>query len=786
MNKKIILLALAALLAHSFSLAQPLYPNEENKRSDTIDILNIAINLEITDFSGKIIRGHSVVRFSPKMNGVNNLNLDLLGMTIDSITSATPLTYSYNDTLIRIAFTQSFNTGDIVEVTIFYHGKPKVDASGFGGFIFQSGIAYNLGIAFIDKPHNAGRYWFPCFDNFVERCTYDLNFITKDSHFAASNGYLHSDQPVPGGKHLWKWKMEQPVPSYLVMVAVGPYETVKLTYNGMAGTIPIRYYAKQNDTASVKNKFDVLPDAMDAFEMAFGPYRFNKIGYTMVPFTGGAMEHASNITYPLSLISNETLMAHELSHQWWGNFSTCETPEDMWLNEGMASFCEVLFLEYTYSWEEARRQLKNVLFDVLKNAHIRDGGYLAISGVPHELTYGTHVYDKGALVAQNLREFLGYQNFYQGTSMFLEDRAFNSMNSEQFRDSLTSYTGINTTGFFNEWVFNGGFPDFVIDSFLVTPVGSAFEVTLFVKQKLNHAPGYFHNLPLEIGYYDQQMQMVTKRNIVDGPYSILKDTLPFRPEMISLNTNNRLCYAATDNIKVIAAPGIKMFDHGMMKLTVQSVIDSALVKIVHHWTAPDPIKPFGSKPYRLSDTRFWEVAGIGMNNLTATAEIIYSGKSSNGYLDSSLVNITEDSLVLLYRKDAGETWDIYPFYTKNMLGNPSNGFGILQLSKLLPGQYTLANKDHAVLSTGFVPKGEIRSLDIYPNPSGQTVNIVLPGRKQSGTVEVYSVNGQRVMSIKVRETDSVRFNSRSLPQGTYVIRYISQGNIYQGKFIKSL
>lgn len=112
-----------------------LYYSQANHRSDTIDILKFTINLDITDYAGQTIKGNTQVRFAPKINGQTMLRLDLLKMTIDSIRmNSAPLTYAYNDTLLKVALPTAMNTIDTNTVTVYYHGHPQGDPAGWGGF----------------------------------------------------------------------------------------------------------------------------------------------------------------------------------------------------------------------------------------------------------------------------------------------------------------------------------------------------------------------------------------------------------------------------------------------------------------------------------------------------------------------------------------------------------------------------------------------------------------------------------------------------------------------------
>ena len=153
-------------------------------------------------------------------------------------------------------------------------------------------------------------------------------------------------------KRTRKWVLNEEIPTYLASVAVARYRQVNWSINALDGTKPITLVSAGTDTTAMKNGFVNLKDCINGFENYYGPYKWNRFGYCLVPFNSGAMEHATNIAYPRAVAGNlayeAELMAHELSHHWWGDLVTCETQEDMWINEGMATFSSYMFLEWKY------------------------------------------------------------------------------------------------------------------------------------------------------------------------------------------------------------------------------------------------------------------------------------------------------------------------------------------------------------------------------------------------------------------------------------------------------
>lgn len=771
-----------------------------NMRSDTIDILDYTISLNITDFTAKIISGNTQVKFTPKMNSIDHLNLDLLKLTIDSIKiSNTVLSYSYNDTLLRVNFPISYNINDTVALKVFYHGTPQGDPSGWGGFYFQSGYAYNLGVGFGALPHTYGRVWFPCFDNFVERTSYEFNITTNGGKVAYCNGYLANDTTDILGNRTRRWIMNEQIPSYLASVSIAAYAQINQVYNGLNGPTPIVIAAVATDTTAVKNSFINLPVALSTFENHFGPYKWNRVGYCMVPFNSGAMEHATNISYPKATatgnLTYQNLYAHELSHHWFGDLATCRTAEDMWLNEGWAHYCEFLFYEALNSYSSYLTSVRINHEDVLHFAHNKEGGYLTLSNIPQTYTYGDHVYNKGADVAHTLRGYLGDSLFFYSVKTYLAQNNYKDVSSTDFMNALSIASGKNLSDFFNDWVFNPGFPHFSIDSTVAIPNGANYDVTVYVKQKLTGAPNYFTNVPLEVTFKAADWTEQIKTIVMSGPNSSFNFTIPFNPVFSAINMGEKISHAVAPEYKKIKATGSYTFGNARMTITALSIADSAFVRVEHNYTAPDNYDSC-CLAYRLSPNHYWKVDGIIPANFKAKAVINYDGRtaafSGNQWLDNLLGISTEDSLVLMYRRNTADYWHNYPYYTKNINSNNTDKRGTITIDSLQLGEYAFAIADFLI--TGINEEENIemtKGIKLFPNPSQNNISIDLLEIKKSieseAICQITDITGKVVLNEKLNDhPDLLKINTAAFKNGMYFVT-IKNGNrnIAQSKFIVS-
>ncbi len=743
----------------------------DDLRSDSIDIRHTFIDLDISSLGSKHIEGYATLSLRAQMNGVQQVRLDLEGLGVDSV--AAPGMSGYEETAMGlvIEFSDDIPTNSDIDLTVFYKGFPIKDASGWGGFYFTGQFAWNLGVGFAADPHSYGRVWFPCFDNFIERSTYEFRIATDPQYFASCNGTLQDSTMDTNGHMVYHWLMEDPIPSYLVNVAIGDYEVLESVHQGVAENFPVQLFARAGDTANLSASFIHLHDAISAFEEGYGDHKFDKVGYSLVPFTAGAMEHATNITYPIYAanggLGNESLMSHELAHMWWGDNVTCQTDGDMWINEGWASFSEYLFDEYVYGRERYEEHLLSDLRYMLQYGHHFEEGYRPVSGQPHEYVYGDHVYKKGALVAHNLRGYLGDEVFFSTIASFMDAYQFQPVSSDTLERYFSEQTGVDLSYFFRDWVFQPGWSVVVLDSFSVD--GS--NVTLHLQQKLKGRAQYHDEVPVQYTFYSANWER--HQGVVMGAMSGDKGTIsvsaPFTPVLVTINEDYQLADARTADQLVISHTGNVNLQNMYWTLKVESVQDSALARFEQIWSYPDIIKDYNNKAFRMNDNRYWRVSGIDLDKVQMSGQFMYDGRSSGsqGYLDISLLTENEDSLILLYRESPAEDWDEYAHYEKDILGISVNAIGLMKLDKILPGEYVLANRDTSVLGLAEVPSLEYV---IFPNPTGDEFNV----EDSSGRVEVirlYSTEGRLIKSASLI-AGKASIDVSTLPAGMVVYELV--------------
>lgn len=752
-------------------------------RVDSFQIQHTEINLEIRNFSQKKIKG--MVKHDIKFNiNTSLIELDLMGMTVDSVLNVSgKLIFSRNGDRLKIILDKTYQINDVTNVEIYYQGNPAADPSGWGGFYFTGDYAFNLGVGFQVDPHSFGRAWFPCVDEFNMKTLYDLNIETDTNYTAACNGVLTHVTSKPNSK-IWHYTESVPLSAYLVSVSVSKYAIVSSDYSGMTSKFPVWLMSVPGDTIKVKNSFVNLPKAIEAFEKAFGPQIFSKVGYNMVPFSGGAMEHAGNITYPAPFadggLAYETLMAHELAHHWWGNNVTCLTAEDMWLNEGWASYCEHFFTEALYGKQAYKASiLKNHLF-VLRFAHVRDENVFGLTNIPHSHTYGSHVYKKGADVIHSLRSVMGDSAFFKACKKYNEQYYLKNASTDDLMNVFKQESGQKAVDFFDNWIKEKGFPHITIIK-QIHSGKSPYQLKFFTKQNPRFTEKLYKNLPVEVFFFRDRNHYEKKTILIQNEIDSFQFQFDFKPVFVCLDYDEKLSDAITD--RTLFTNQVATFDlpETFSKIIVNKAIDTSFFRVEHHWVGPE--KYVTQYPV-MSKTRYYTLDGIWHDSVKFDMELFYDGRQGGanatvGYLDNGLINKTEDSITVLYRGFPGDYWREWNDL-EFIKGSLFDRQGRVIVKNAQKGDYVFAMRDYKLT----LPR--ITDLDsqkfswyLMPNPAQNHLQIVFKFPKSPSIlsfIDIYDTQHQLVSHIdRPSGTEQLNVDISRLKSGVYYVVYSSKG-----------
>jgi aminopeptidase N len=682
----------------------------KNRIGENIDMTHYEIHLNNIDFTNHTLEAYTIVTLTAKET-INSFDLELKSLVVSDVMSndGNVSGFVQNGDVLTINLATALAANTNASFTITYGGNTFNEQ--WGGIMWSGNYVCNMGVGFESIPHNLGKCWFPCVDNFTDKATYDVYVTVPTETTAVCGGNLISDTDNGDGTHSVHYVVNQEIATYHISFAAGDYVEWTDTYNGIERDIPITVYVKPSQINNVPGTFVHVKDIAEYFENAYGPYPFNRIGYSITSV--GCMEHVDNIGITSGILTGntdqESYIAHEMSHMWFGNKVTCARAEEMWLNEGFAQFCGTSYQEAIYDEATYLNEMRSVMAAVI-TGYDPGEGWLALNNVPQDLTYGNTVYKKGATVVHTLRNYLGKELFNETMRHYLNKFAYQSVTSEDLRDAITEYTGIDMTDFFDTYVFTCGEPHYVIDNVNITPNGNNFNVEVFTSQTHRHSDHIGNSVILELDFMDQNWNIVTDTIHWDGRTGHTVKTLDFEPVAVFCNYNKTSLDARVDRNFVINTTGKVTATY--LDINTSEITDSTFLHIENHWVGPD--HSLNPHPWEMtfSTQRYYTVFRDDKGQANINGVFRYAKSYDNDIIQSA-----NDSTVLLYRENAITPWHSIPY---SFEGNWK--IGEMTVDELLSGDYTFAVIDKTTFGLGEIPTGTKR-LIVMPNPADDFIKI---------------------------------------------------------------
>lgn len=760
MKKLFLLLSLTLLV--SFVNAQT--------AGDGIDVTRYVININELNFSNRTLQGETFVDFTATAT-VQQVILELKYLEVSAVTAtgATVSNFSQNDDFLTINLASPLSVGNTVTLDIVYGGSTFSETWG-GVEWWGSDYVYNLGVGFESQPHNLGKTWFPCVDNFTDKATYDVFITTTNDKKAICGGSFVETIDNGDGTSTWHWETSQEIATYHISFAVGVYELWEDVYHGIERDIPIEVYVKPEQMNKVPGTFVHIQEICSTLEQYLGPYPFNRIGY--VSTSKGCMEHTDNIALAASLIdgttSGESYLAHELSHMWSGNKVTCATAGDMWLNEGFAQFWGIFYQAGVYDEPKFQNEISELVTTIVNWCN-NSNNWMPLNNIPLNMTYDTKaVYERGAVIVNTMMNYMGRENFLATLRQYFDQYAYQTATSEQLCEALTQYSGIDMHGFFDSYVYASGMPNLYAAIKSVEPVGNQYAVTLDLHYQHIGDTHIGQNNRYDVTFIGSDFQMVTEQINWDGVHGTTTLTLDFEPiGVVGDMANNWLDGKLLKNfmVKTSAQQAYSSF-----RMEATSLTDSVFVAVESNLVGPydDPLIPH----LTLSTKHFWTINRYDFGEAEVKGMFDFSKN-----LDGDIIQSENDSATLLYRKDASEAWHeiaytLYPGSTWKQ--------GRIILDNFAPGEYTIAVWDKEALATEEFAEPE-KQMQLFPNPAQSQVRLSW-SEACDGTIRIIGTDGKAVKSTSFAHADSLELSIADLAQGCYtVMRLNKDGAVLETK-----
>jgi aminopeptidase N len=465
------------------------------KGDTTIDVTYYKLDLEIKT-NPNLLVSKVTTGIKNRFGEFNHFFLDLSdNMNVDSvILNGRNLSFIHSENKLKITLDSTYSKNSIIYPIISYKGNPS--SSGFGSFEFDehNGVP---SIWTLSEPFGASD-WFPCKNTPDDKADSSDVIVTCSQDFsAASNGVLRAEINNGNGTKTYSWHNGYKIAQYLISIAVSNYNRYNLYYKYVANdSMLITNYIYPEHFNTAKLEIDKTPEMLRIFSERFGLYPFinEKYGHAEFGFLGG--EEHQTIT-SIGAIT-EGVIAHELTHQWFGDKITCKDWHHIWLNEGFATYGESVYWQAKYGDSLYKADISRKM-DNAKNAH----GSIYVQNINSigEIFNGNRSYAKGGVVLHMLRGITGDSIFFRGLRRYLNDPAVSYGNAvtEDFQRNMEAEYGSSLNYFFYEWIYGENFPKYNVN-FTSESAGNGFyNAKVIVTQNINTNPVFF-TMPVKLKF----------------------------------------------------------------------------------------------------------------------------------------------------------------------------------------------------------------------------------------------------------------------------------------------
>ena len=452
------------------------------------------------DYSKSWMYGKAWLTFHPHFYATDSLCLDARSMNIDEVSiikagKHIPLKYVYDSLNLRITLDRTYKGGENYTIFINYVAEPdNIKAKG------NTVISSAKGLYFINplgkdknKPvqiwtqgeteSNSG--WFPTIDKPNQKTSDEISMMVPAKYQTLSNGILISQKKNNDGTHTDNWKMNLPHAPYLMMMVVGEYSIIKDNYKGKE----VSYYVEKEFAPVARKIFGLTPEMIDFYSRITGVnYPWPKYAQIVCRDFNGAMENTTATIHSESaqqdirqLIDGndwEWVIAHELFHQWFGDYVTTESWSNITLNESLADFSETLWAEYKHGKDAGDEQNYNGMQSYLQSGSEKKD-LVRFYYKDRESMFDAVSYQKGGCILNMLRFFVGDSAFFKSLNLYLRTKKFQSAEAQDLRLAFEEVTGQDLNWFWNQWYYGSGHPKLNI-SYDYDAAGKTAKV--FIKQ----------------------------------------------------------------------------------------------------------------------------------------------------------------------------------------------------------------------------------------------------------------------------------------------------------------
>ena len=428
-----------------------------------VTVLHLAL-VVTPDFKQRTVAGTATLKFKPNITPARELKLDAVDLKVESVTATEKIqAWQVTKDHLVITFAQPIPAGHEASVSVVYHAQPEL------GLYFRTPeMGYKAGDThcFSQGEEIEARHWYPCFDSPNEKFTSEVTCLVPPGMTAVSNGRLVSQiTEAKTGLTAFHWSQEQPHANYLITLTAGYFKEL----DGKHKDVPLAFLTPPSEFKEAVNSFGVTDEIMGFLEQEIGvPFPWAKYDQICVnDFVAGGMENTSATTLTdatlftaatENLHDSESLVAHEMAHQWFGDLVTCKDWSHVWLNEGFATYYQVLYNGWKNGHDAELYDLYGNARNILAQPNDSNPIVRRNYGIPFEM-FNYLAYPKGGWVLHMLRAQLGADLYRQCIKTYLDRHRYGNVTTEDLRAVIEELSGRSYDQFFDQWVYHAHYPE---------------------------------------------------------------------------------------------------------------------------------------------------------------------------------------------------------------------------------------------------------------------------------------------------------------------------------------
>ncbi len=481
------------------------------------DLVHTKLDVKF-DYNKSWMYGKAWITLHPHFYNTDSLQLDAKGMDIKEVALVKggknfPLKYTYDSSYLFITLDRTYKKNENYVIYINYISRPdELKTKGSAAITDAKGLYFiNPKGEDKDKPTQiwtqgeteANSVWFPTIDKPNQKTTEEIVMTVPAKYVTLSNGILVTKKVNSDGTRTDTWKMDLPHSPYLFFMGVGDYAIIKDKYKNKE----VSYYVEKEFAPVARRIFGLTPE-MIAFYSRITGVDFPWPKYAQIvgrDYVSGAMENTTATLHGEAAQQDarqladgnnwEQVIAHELFHQWFGDYVTTESWSNITLNESFADYSETLWNEYKYGKDEGDATITGNMDSYLSNPNNAKKDLVRFHYTDKEDVFDQVSYPKGGAILHMLRNYVGDSAFFASLHLYLTTHKFQNAEAQDLRLAFEQITGQDLNWFWNQWYYNNGHPKLDI-SYAFDSAANTQKV--FIKQTQNT---HLFSLPIAIDVY---------------------------------------------------------------------------------------------------------------------------------------------------------------------------------------------------------------------------------------------------------------------------------------------